>query len=61
MYKYSKDTSVRNLYDTIHSLRRENAILKDVVKDIQKDKEHYRKVNNDAMRIIKEKQNDTIN
>ena len=60
VYKYSKDTSVRNLYDTIHTLRRENAVLKEVMKDMQKDKEHYRKVNIDAMRIIKEKQTDTI-
>lgn len=60
IYKYSKDTLVRNLYDTIHSLRRENTILKNVVKDIQKDKEHYRRVNNDVIRIIKEQQNDTI-
>jgi hypothetical protein len=57
---YSADTNIRNLYDTIHSLRAENTILKGIIKDIQQDKEHYRKVNTDALRIIKEQQNDTI-
>ena len=52
IYKHSTDTCVRNLYDTIHSLRSENTILKSVIKDIQRDKEHYRRVNNDVINII---------
>lgn len=39
----------KSLCDTIYALRRENTVLKDVIKDIRKDKEHYRKANNELM------------
>lgn len=43
----SMDT--KDLCDTIHSLRAENTVLKDVIKDIRQDKEHYRKANRELM------------
>jgi hypothetical protein len=58
-HTYSVDTNIRNLNDTIHSLRRENVVLKNVIKDIQKDKEHYRIVNSNVIKIMQRK-NDTI-
>lgn len=39
----------KSLCDTIYALRKENTVLKDVIKDIREDKEHYRKANKELM------------
>jgi uncharacterized coiled-coil DUF342 family protein len=57
----SMDT--KDLCDTIHSLRAENTILKDVIKDLKGDRDHYRKVNSELV-VVTDKlstKNDTIN
>jgi uncharacterized coiled-coil DUF342 family protein len=57
----SMDT--KDLCDTIHSLRMENAVLKEVVKDLKSDRDHYRKVNSELVTVtdkLSTKQ-DTIN
>lgn len=41
--EYSVDT--KDLCDTIHSLRAENTILKEVIKDLKDDKQFYQKTN----------------
>ena len=45
----SMDT--KDLCDTIHSLRSENTILKEVIKDIKADKEYYKKQNRDLANV----------
>lgn len=57
----SMDT--KDLCDTIHSLRAENTVLKEIVKDLKSDRDHYRKVNRDLV-VVTDKlstKNDTIN
>jgi septal ring factor EnvC (AmiA/AmiB activator) len=41
-----RSIDTKDLCDTIHSLRAENSVLKDVIKEIQIDKEYYRRQNN---------------
>lgn len=57
----SMDT--KDLCDTIHSLRAENTVLKDIVKDLKSDRDHYRKVNRELV-VVTDKlstKQDTIN
>lgn len=57
----SMDT--KDLCDTIHSLRTENTVLKDIVKDLKSDRDHYRKVNRELV-VVTDKlstKQDTIN
>ena len=58
----SMDT--KDLCDTIHSLRAENTVLKDVIKDIKADKEYYKKQNRNlttvAENLSKYEKQDTI-
>ena len=49
--------------DTIYILRNENSLLRENIIDIQRDKEHYRKANNNLVNVTKslsDKQRDTI-
>ena len=41
----------KDLCDTIHSLRAENTVLKDVIKDIRSDKEYYKKQNRNLANV----------
>jgi cell division protein FtsB len=54
----------KDLCDTIHSLRAENTVLKDVIKDIKADKEYYKKQNRNlttvAENLSKYEKQDTI-
>ena len=57
-------TDSKDLYDTIHSLRAENTVLKEVIKDIKADKEYYRKQNKNltsvAENLSKYEKHDTL-
>lgn len=58
-----RSIDTKDLCDTIHSLRAENTILKDVIKDLKGDRDHYRKVNSELV-VVTDKlstKNDTIN
>lgn len=65
-YEYTIDSltkAVNDNRDTIYILRNENSLLRDNITDIQRDKEHYRKANNNLVNVTKslsDKQRDTI-
>ena len=44
-----RSVNTKDLCDTIHSLRSENTVLKEVIKDLRSDRDHYRKVNKDLV------------
>ena len=46
-----RSIGTKDLCDTIHSLRAENTILKEVIKDIKADKEYYKKQNRDLANV----------
>lgn len=48
-----RSTDTKDLCDTIHSLRAETSILKDVIKDLREDKNYYRKTNDDLANVAK--------
>lgn len=57
-----RSVNTKDLCDTIHSLRAENTVLKDVIKDIRADKEHYRKQNRNLANVAENlSKKDTIN
>lgn len=41
----------KDLCDTIHSLRAENTVLKDVIKDMKSDKEYYKRQNRNLANV----------
>lgn len=57
-----RSINTKDLCDTIHSLRAENTVLKDVIKDLRTDKDHYRKVNKELVNVADKlsTKNDTI-
>ena len=58
-----RSLDTKDLCDTIHSLRSENTVLKEVIKDLKSDRDHYRKVNRDLV-VVTDKlsdKHDTIN
>lgn len=58
-----RSLDTKDLFDTIHSLRSENTVLKEVVKDLKSDRDHYRKVNRELV-VVTDKlstKQDTIN
>ena len=59
----SFNINVRCLRDTIHGLRHENALLKDMLVDAKKDKEYYKKVNTNLINVTNNLsyKRDTIN
>jgi predicted RNase H-like nuclease (RuvC/YqgF family) len=65
-YEYTIDSLTRTINDnrdTIYILRNENSLLRENIIDIQRDKEHYRKANNNLVNVTKslsDKQRDTI-
>lgn len=65
-YEYTIDSLVKAINDnrdTIYILRNENSLLRENIIDIQRDKEHYRKTNNNLVNVTKslsDKQRDTI-
>ena len=46
-----RSIDTKDLCDTIHSLRAENTVLKDIIKDIKADREYYRKQNRDLANV----------
>lgn len=46
-----RSIDTKDLCDTIHSLRAENTVLKDIIKDVKADKEYYRKQNRDLANV----------
>lgn len=53
--------SNKDLYDSINSLKSENNMLKDVIKDIRDDKEYYKKQNRNLTNVaenLSKKEND---
>ena len=46
-----RSIDTKDLCDTIHSLRAENTVLKDIIKDIKVDREYYRKQNRDLANV----------
>lgn len=46
-----RSIDTKDLCDTIHSLRSENTILKEVIRDIKADKEYYKKQNRDLANV----------
>lgn len=65
-YEYTIDSLtgvINDNRDTIYILRNENSLLRENIIDIQRDKEHYRKANNNLVNVTKslsDKQRDTI-
>lgn len=56
-----RSIDTKDLCDTIHSLRSENTILKEVIKDIKADKEYYKKQNRDLANVAENlSKNDTL-
>lgn len=52
----------KDLCDTIHNLRKENTVLKDVIKDLKEDKNYYRRTNRDLVNVTEAlSKKDTIN
>lgn len=47
----TRSVDVKDLYDTLYSLRSENTILKDVIKDLNADKEHYKIQNRNLITV----------
>lgn len=57
-----KSLSTKDLCDTIYSLRSENTVLKDVIKDLKEDKNYYRRTNRDLVNVTEAlSKKDTIN
>ena len=46
-----RSIDTKDLCDTIHSLRAENTVLKDIIKDVKADREYYRKQNRDLANV----------
>lgn len=46
-----RSIDTKDLCDTIHSLRAENTVLKDIINDIKADREYYRKQNRDLANV----------
>lgn len=46
-----RSVDTKDLCDTIHALRSENTILKDIIRDIKADREYYRKQNRDLANV----------
>ena len=65
-YEYTIDSLtkvINDSKDTIYILKNENSLLRENIIDIQRDKEHYRKTNNNLVKVAKslsDKQRDTI-
>ena len=65
-YEYTIDSltkAINDNRDTIYILRNENSLLRENIIDIQRDKEYYRKANNNLVNVTKslsDKQRDTI-
>ena len=59
-----RSVDTKDLCDTIHSLRRENAVLKSTINDLIEDRAYYRRQNrnlaNVAENLSKQERNDTI-
>ena len=45
-------TEIKNYQDTVYIVRNENATLKEVVSDVKRDKEFYKRVNMDLVSVI---------
>jgi predicted RND superfamily exporter protein len=45
-------TEIKNYKDTIYIVRNENTTLKEVVSDVKRDKEFYKRVNMDLVSVI---------
>lgn len=46
-----RSIDTKDLCDTIHSLRAENTVLKDVIKDLRQDKSYYQKANRNLVNV----------
>ena len=57
-----RSIDTKDLCDTIHSLRAENIVLKEVINDLREDKNYYRKTNRDLVNVTEAlSKKDTIN
>ena len=57
-----RSIDTKDLCDTIHSLRAENTVLKEVINDLREDKNYYRKTNRDLVNVTEAlSKKDTIN